>query len=335
MTEAASKYINKEAINSFLNKYALYFILLFMIIVMSVLKPDNFPKFNNFTNIMRQMTPIGVMALGVTFCIIIGGTDLSGGSVIAFCSVVAAHLAHPGLNGGSQFPLLIPILGAVLAGGLMGLINGVVVSYGNVPPFIATLGMMSVARGAAMLISGGRPIGDFNSTFKFIGGGMVRILPGIKAIPMPVIVFILAAVIAYILLHRSKFGTYVYAIGGNEHAARVSGISVDKIKCFVYILAGMFYGIGAIILTSRQESGNPASGLSYDMEAITCAIIGGSSFSGGIGKISGTFLGALFMGILANAMTMMQVNPNWQMIVKGSVIIGAVLFDMMKNRKRT
>jgi len=319
----------KEKVSKFFDKYAIYVILLLMIIVMSILKPDNFPKVNNFTNIMRQMTPIGIMALGVTFCIITTGTDLSGGSVLAVCSVVAAHLAHPAADGSGVYPLVVTIGATLLVGGLAGVANGVIVSYGKVPPFIATLGMMSMARGAAMLLSGGRPIGNFTSSFKFLGGGVIG-----GFLPVPVIIFAVCALLAFIILHRSKLGTYIYAIGGNENAARVSGISVNKILVLVYMLAGITYGIAAIVLTARQESGVPSAGVGYDMEAITCAIIGGSSFSGGIGTIGGTVVGALIMGILANGMTMLRVNPNWQTVIKGAVIIAAVLFDMRKNRSK-
>lgn len=320
----------KEKLSRFFDKYAIYVILLLMIIVMSILKPDNFPKMNNFTNILRQMTPIGIMALGVTFCIITTGTDLSGGSVLALCSVVAAHLAHPMVDGsGAVYPLAVTIAATLAVGGLAGLINGVVISYGKVPPFIATLGMMSVARGAAMLLSGGRPIGNFTASFKFLGGGVVG-----GFLPVPVIIFAICAFLAFVILHRSKFGTYIYAIGGNENAARVSGISVNKMLVMVYMLAGMTYGIAAIVLSARQESGVPSAGIGYDMEAITCAIIGGSSFSGGIGTIGGTVVGALIMGVLANGMTMLRVNPNWQTVVKGAVIIAAVLLDMRKNRSK-
>lgn len=318
----------KEKISRFFDKYAIYVILLLMVVIMSILKPENFPKLNNFTNIMRQMTPIGIMALGVTFCIITAGTDLSGGSVLALCSVVAAHLAHPAADGvGGVYPLFVTILATVLVGGLAGMVNGVVISYGKVPPFIATLGMMSMARGVAMLLSDGRPIGNFTESFKFLGGGVVG-----GFLPVPVIIFAICAVIAYIVLHHSKFGTYVYATGGNENAARVSGIGVNKVLVKVYVLAGMMYAIAAIVLTARQESGVPSVGVGYDMEAITCAIIGGSSFSGGIGTIGGTVVGALIMGVLANGMTMLRVNPNWQTVVKGAVIVAAVLFDMRKNR---
>lgn len=322
--------VQKEKISSFFDKYAIYMILLLMIVIMSILKPDNFPKLNNFTNIMRQMTPIGIMALGVTFCIITAGTDLSGGSVLALCSVVAAHLAHPAASGtGGVYPLFVTIIATMLIGGLAGMINGVVISYGKVPPFIATLGMMSMARGVAMLLSDGRPIGNFTESFKFLGGGIVG-----GFLPVPVLIFAICAVISYIVLHHSKFGTYVYATGGNENAARVSGIGVNKVLVMVYVLAGMMYAIAAIVLTARQESGVPSVGVGYDMEAITCAIIGGSSFSGGIGTIGGTVVGALIMGVLANGMTMLRVNPNWQTVVKGAVIVAAVLFDMRKNRNK-
>jgi len=315
--------LSKEKVSAFVSKYSMYLILVGMIIIMSVLKGENFNTWNNYRNIIRQMTPIGIMALGVTFCIITEGTDLSGGSVIAMCSVVAAHMAHPG-----EFSLIVTILVTVLAGILAGSINGAVIAYGKVPPFIATLGMMSAARGAAMLLSDGKPISNFSGGFKFIGGGSIGI------VPMPVIVFAICCIIAYILLQKTKYGAYIYAIGGNENAAIVSGVNVKSIKMSAYALAGMFTAIGAIVLTARQESGQPQMGVGYDMEAITCAIIGGTSFSGGIGTISGTIVGALIMGVLANGMTMLQVNPNWQMVVKGVVIVLAVLLDMYKNRKK-
>lgn len=320
----------KEKLSAFFNKYAIYFILLAMIIIMTILKPNHFPKYNNIINIIRQMTPIGIMALGVTFCIIAEGTDLSGGSIVAMCSVVAAHLAHPAANGsGGEYPLIVTILVTILVGALAGGINGLVIAYGNVPPFIGTLGMMSIARGVAMLLSNGRPIGNFTSAFKFIGGGML-----FGVIPMPIVIFVGCTLLAYVVLHKTKYGTYVFAIGGNENAALVSGINVRKNKFFVYVIAGVTYAIAAMVLSARQESGVPGSAEGYDMEAITCAIIGGSSFSGGIGTIGGTFVGALIMGVLANGMTMMRVDPNWQMVVKGAVIILAVLFDMYKNRNK-
>jgi len=278
--------MKKEQLAKFFEKYAIYVILLAMIVVMSILRPESFLSVNNFTNIMRQMSVIGVMSLGVTFCIITAGTDLSGGSVVAVSSIVAAIFASTEDQGGVM--ILVAILAAILAGAIAGLLNGLVIAYGKVPPFIATLGMMSIARGIAMILSGGGPIGSFTEPFNEIGSGMIG-----GFLPYPVIIFAICSFLAYTLLHKSKFGTYVYAIGGNENAALVSGLSVNKVKTAVYVLAGIFYGVAAIVLTSRQQAGIPSVGIGYDMEAITCAIIGGSSFSGGIGTIGGNIVGAI------------------------------------------
>jgi ribose/xylose/arabinose/galactoside ABC-type transport system permease subunit len=223
--------------------------------------------------------------------------------------------------------LIVPILITLLAGVVVGIINGVVIGYGNVPPFIATLGMLSIARGIAMLLSDGRPIGNFTKTFNFIGGGSI-----FEQIPTPIIVFILCGVIGYIILHRTRFGTYVYAIGGNANAALVSGINVKLVTTSVYVLAGAFNAIAAIIITSRQQSGQPGVGVAYEMDAITCAVIGGASLAGGVGNILGTLIGAVIVGVLTNGMTMMQVDPNWQLVVKGTIIVAAVLIDMRKHR---
>jgi ribose/xylose/arabinose/galactoside ABC-type transport system permease subunit len=320
--------IKNKQIKLLVNKYGIFFILLGMIVIMSILKPQNFPTWPNAKNVLRQMTTVGIMAIGVTFPIITGGTDISGGSVLAMCSVIAAHFAHPGVDGVSgQYPLIVPILITLLAGVVVGIINGVVIGYGNVPPFIATLGMLSIARGIAMLLSDGRPIGNFTKTFNFIGGGSI-----FEQIPTPIIVFILCGVIGYIILHRTRFGTYVYAIGGNANAALVSGINVKLVTTSVYVLAGAFNAIAAIIITSRQQSGQPGVGVAYEMDAITCAVIGGASLAGGVGNILGTLIGAVIVGVLTNGMTMMQVDPNWQLVVKGTIIVAAVLIDMRKHR---
>lgn len=321
--------IKKEQLSGFINKYAIILILLGMIIIMSILKPQNFPTWQNARNILRQMTTVGIIAIGVTFPIITGGIDISGGSVVAMCSVVIAHFAHPGADGVSgQYPLIVPILITLVTGAVVGAINGVITGYGKVPPFITTLGMMSIARGTAMLLSDGRPIGNFTDTFNSIGGGSI-----FGQIPTPILIFIACGIIGFIILHRTKFGTYVYAIGGNVNAAMVSGINVKKITTFVYVLCGIFNAIAAIVITSRQESGQPGVGIGYEMEAITCAVIGGASLAGGIGKITGTLIGAVIVGILTNSMTMMQVDPNWQLVVKGTIIVVAVLIDMRKKQK--
>jgi len=321
--------LNKDKVQIFTDRFGTLLILLAMMLLMYLLKGNRFISATNLLNIVRQQSIITLMALGVMLTIITGGTDLSGGSVISLCSCVIALLAHPvemGSNVG-QYPLVIPLVTGVLTGAVCGLVNGIFISYGNVPPFIATLGMMTAARGMALIISNSKPINGFTKTFDAIGGG------NLYGIPIPVFILLIGIVIMYLILHKSKFGTYVYAIGGNEVAANVSGIGVKRNKAIVYMLAGTFTGIGAIILTSRTMAGNPSSGTGYEMDAITGAIIGGTSFSGGVGRVVNTVIGALIMGVLTNGMTIMQIDPNLQMIVKGAVIVFAVLLDQMKTRK--
>jgi len=320
-------------LKDFFYEYSIYIILGIMVLIMAIIKFENFATLDNLMNIIRQMTTIGIMALGVTFCIITTGTDLSGGSVIAMCSVISALMAQRVTRGMGGLPTalvyVMALIVPILAGALSGLVNGLFISYGNVPPFIATLGMMNVARGAAMLISDSKPVSnDLPESFLFIGRGKI-----FGIIPFPAIVFIICAVIAYVLLHRTKFGTYVYAIGGNRNAAVVSGINVKPILTSVYMLCGAFIGVASIVITARNTSGQPSMGVGYDMDAITCAIIGGASFNGGIGTIAGTIVGAFIMFVLINSMNMLQFNPNWQMIIKGAIIILAVLMDEMKNKR--
>lgn len=319
-----------QKITNTMEKFGTLFILLVLILIMTILKGDKFLSVNNFMNILRQQSIIGLMALGVMSTIITGGTDLSGGSVIALCSCVIASLAHPielGSNIG-EYPLFVPILAGILVGTLCGLINGVFVAYGNVPPFIATLGMMTAARGLALIISGGKPINGFTKTFEQIGGG------SLLGIPIPIYILLLGTLLQYLYLHRSKYGTYVYAIGGNENAAIVSGINVKLHKAMVYAIAGAFTGVAAIVLTSRTLAGNPGYGSGYELDAITVAVIGGTSFSGGVGKVVNTLIATVIMGVLTNGMTMMKLDPYIQMIVRGGIIVFAVLLDERKNRKK-
>jgi len=299
-----------------------------MALLMTLLKPQFLTSNNIIMNIIRQQTAEAIMAVGITFTIISGGIDISGGSVIALCSVVVALFAHPvgDAAGPGQFPLIVTILAGIVVGGILGTISGLVISYGSLLPFIATLGMASAARGLALIVSGGRPVNGFTKAFDFIGGGSV--------LGIPILIFILAFVfvIGYILLHKTKFGTYVYAIGGNEVAAIVSGVKVKRNKTLVYTLAGSFNGIAAVALASRILAGVPSVGVGYELSAIAMAVIGGVSFSGGIGNIFGTIVGAFIVGILTNGMTMLQIDSSLQMVVKGAVIVSAVLLDERKYR---
>lgn len=324
--------MNKEqsnAIKGFVAKYSLYLLLLVMIIAMSIIKPNNFPTWNNLSNVLRQMAPVGIISLGMTLVIITGGTDLSAGMMTALSSVLVSYFMVKGLFAYTFSPAAAIVL-TLLCGAIAGGINGTLISYGGVPPFIGTLAVMWVAKGIALLISSGQPITGFSKQFSYIGGG--SLLNGI--ISIPILIFIVCGIIAFVLLHKTRFGLHVFAIGGNRNAALVSGINVKRVEMASYILAGLFTSIGAIVLTARQQAGNPTTGTGYEMDAITCAIIGGASLSGGVGSIQGTIIGVMILGVISNAMTMLQIAPYSQLVVKGVLIAVAVLADVRKNRKK-
>ena len=226
-----------------------------------------------------------------------------------------------------EFPVIVPIIAALAVGALCGYINGALIAYTGIPPFIATLGMMIVARGAALLYSDGRPVSSLIESYQWIGQG------NIAGLPVPVVIFIVMAFVSYILLNYTRFGKYAYAIGGNETAAYVSGINVNKYKILVYTYAGLLAGIAALILAARINSGQPGLGVMYELDAIAAATVGGVSHAGGIGTIQGTIIGTMIMGVLQNGLDLLNVSAYWQQIVKGLVIIFAVMFDMKRHKK--
>jgi inositol transport system permease protein len=307
---------------AFLSKYGMLFILIALMILMSVLSPT-FLTSGNLINIIRQMAVVGIVAIGVTMVIITTGIDLSSGSVIALTSVVVASMAHPG-----TLPVVLVILIGLGIGALTGVINGAIISKGRIAPFIVTLGMMTAARGAALLYTGGKPIGNLSDSFKFIGQG------SLFGIPVPILIFILVGFISYLILNKTKFGKYTYAIGGNEQAAHIAGVNVDKYKIMIYGYAGLLSALAGIILTSRIASGQPTAGTMYELDAIAAAVIGGTSLSGGIGTIGGTIIGALIIGVMNNGLDLLNVSSYWQQILKGGIITAAVLIDSRKNKKK-
>jgi inositol transport system permease protein len=311
----------KDITMNVLKKYGIFIILILLIILMSILTP-HFLTATNMVNIVRQMSIIGIIAIGVTPIIITKGIDLSSGSLIALVSVVVASFAQ------GDFPLVVPIAAALGVGLLLGLINGTLIAKGLLAPFIATLGMMTAARGAAMLYSDGRPIGGLSESFTFIGQGIVF------GIPVPVIIFGLVGLVTWVLLNKTKVGKYIYAIGGNEQAAVTAGINVSRIKMMVYAYAGLLGGIAGMILTSRIASGQPQAGVMFELDAIAAAVIGGTSLFGGIGTVGGTIVGALIIGVMNNGLDLLGVSSYWQQIVKGAIIVAAVYIDSRKNRKK-
>lgn len=311
----------KEKLYPFLSKYGMLLILVALVVIMSFLSPTFFTT-GNILNIVRQMSVVGIVAIGVTMIIITTGIDLSSGSVIALVSVVVATLSQT-----DGLPLIVGIVAGVGVGLLTGVINGTIIAKGNIAPFIVTLGMMTAARGLALLYSDGRPIGNLSAGFKFIGQGSVL------GIPVPIIIFAFIAIISYILLNKTKFGKYIYAIGGNEQAAVIAGVNVKLYKILIYGYAGLLTGIAGIILTSRISSGQPTAGMMYELDAIAAAVIGGTSLTGGIGTIGGTVIGALIIGVMNNGLDLLNVSSYWQQIIKGFIITVAVLIDSRKNRK--
>ena len=314
----------------YLRKYGIVVIFVAMCLTLSVISPS-FGTVRNLTNVIRQVSIIGIISMGVTFCIITTGIDLSSGSVLAFVGVIVASFSQTKVVDGQPISVVMPIFFAILialaAGALMGAINGYLTAYGKIPAFVATLGMMTVARGGALLYSGGRPIGYLKSSFSHIGGG------SFLSIPIPIWIYILVGIFSYILLSKSQFGRYVFAIGGNEQAARICGINVEKNLLLVYTYAGILSAISGILLVSRTAAGNPTYGVSYELDAIASTVIGGTSLSGGVGSIPLCVVGAMIIGVLNNGMDLLGVNAYWQQIVKGVIIVIAVLIDAARKRR--
>jgi ribose transport system permease protein len=283
----------------------------------------HFLTVSNLLNVAQQTTLVAIIAVGMTFVIITGGIDLSVGSVLAFAGVVMASLLQKG------WPLLLTLLAGLGVGLLCGLFNGLLITVGKLPPFIATLGMMSVARGAALVFTGGRPISGFDDSFRWLAVGEVL------HIPVSVILMLVVYLLAHFVLTKTKLGRYTYAIGGNEEATLLSGVNVRLYKTLVYGLCGMLSGLTALILTARLNSAQPIAGMMYELDAIAATVIGGTSLSGGEGKIFGTLIGALIIGVLRNGLNLLDISSFVQQIVIGAVIIVAVLLDtaLKTNRK--
>lgn len=291
-----------------------------LIIALWILTP-HFLTVSNLLNVAEQATIIAIIAVGMTFVIITGGIDLAVGSVLAFSGVVMASALHNGT------PLPLALLIGLGVGFLCGVGNGLLITIGRLPPFIATLGMMSVARGAALMFTEGRPISGFSEKFRSIATGELL------RIPTPVVIMIVVYLIAHFVLKRTKLGRYTYAIGGNEEAALLSGINVKLNKTMVYGIAGLLSGLAAILLTARLNSAQPIAGMSYELDAIAATVIGGTSLLGGEGTVSGTLIGALIMAVLRNGLNLLSVSSFFQQVVIGSVIILAVLIDMALKRR--
>ncbi|MGG3451716.1 ABC transporter permease [Domibacillus aminovorans] len=302
-----------------LSEYGILLALLGMAVALTILSP-NFLTSANMLNLFKQVSINAVLAIGMTFVILTKGIDLSVGSILAFSGIITASLVV-----GNDTNLLLGIVAGLGAGLFLGAVNGIIIAKWKVTPFIATLGMMAIARGLTYIYSEGQPISGLSDAFLVIGTG------GFLGIPISVWVVLVVFIICTLLLYHTKFGRYVYAVGGNENAARTSGLNVDRTLMSVYCISGLLAGLAGVLLTSRISSGLPQSGISYELDAIAAVVIGGTSLMGGRGRLWGTLVGALIIGVLNNGLDLLAVSSYWQQVIKGTIIIIAVLVD----RKRT
>lgn len=294
-----------------------------LMMVITFINP-NFLTANNLLNLLLQVTANGFIAFGMTFVILTGGIDLSVGSILALSSALTAGLIAAGI------PVPFAILLAVCMGGIFGMLNGLLVAYGKLAPFIVTLASMTIFRGATLVFTNGNPLTQGLSDsflFQFLGQGYV------VGIPFPVILMFLVFIILYVVLHKTAFGKSVYALGGNEKAAYISGVKLNKVKIIIYTISGIMASISGLIITSRLSSAQPTAGTSYEMDAIAAVVLGGTSLSGGKGRILGTLIGALIIGVLNNGLNIIGVSAFWQQVVKGVVILIAVLLNRFKMAK--
>jgi ribose transport system permease protein len=304
--------------------------LLVMIVVFSVLS-EHFLTFSNFKGILLATSVVGILAIGVTFVIITGGIDLSIGTVMTLSAVMTGVIVT---NAG--LPLPIGIVGGVLTGALMGLVNGTLIARLGIPPFIATLGTLNVARGLALILSELKPI-YFNATPEFneiaMGSVFTSFVPGFD-IPNVVLVFFGCAIVAAFILSRTILGRYLFALGSNEEATRLSGVRTVRWKASAYVLSGMFAGIAGVVIAARLNSAQPAVGFGYELDAIAAAVIGGTSLSGGEGSIVGTVIGAFIISVLTNGLRLLDVPQEWQIVVTGGIVVLAVYLDILRRRRQ-
>ena len=319
----------KKLLNTFLTKYNIYLVLLVLFIICSVINP-NFLSVLNLSNILRQIAVTTVLAMGSTILIIGGMLDLSSGSVLALSGVLSimTYIAAGGVESGSPIALLLAFIVGVIVGVVCNVINALMVATCKAPPFIATLAMMAMARGVALFITRGQNILQLGD-FVVIGQGSVL------GVPTPIIFLVLITIATWYILRNTRLGRSVYAIGGNEEAAVTSGINTVRSKYLSYIINGVFVGIAGVLFMSRVNSGLPNGAVGYEFQGLTAAVLGGTSFSGGIGTASGTLAGAFIVGFLDNIMNLSGVNSYIQQIVRGAIIALAVIYDIWSKGRRT
>lgn len=312
--------VKKGITTYFKENLAILVAFIILCVGLSIATPSFFTK-DNILNVLRQVATNSNLAIGLTMAIIIGGIDLSVGAILAFSGLLCASFISDGMNLG------LAVLLAFTLGALFGLLNGLIIAYTNMPPFVVTLATQNIARGIVNVYANGQPISARNPVFNFLGVGYFL------GIPLPVIYSFVLLAVMILILGRSKFGRQLYAVGGNEEAARFSGINIKKVKIIVYTLCGALASFSGIILAARMYSGQPTAGDGFELDAIAASVLGGVSFSGGVGKLGGTIIGVLVLGVLTNGLNLLNINSFWQYIIKGIIILLAVYLDILKKRR--
>ena len=306
-----------------IRQYGLVIVFGIICLIISLITPQ-FLTLSNWTIIITQVSINALLAFGVTFVIITGGIDLSLGSIVAVAGVTSAMLAHP-----DSYPVLIPISMGLLAGLLLGAFNGFIITKSKIAPFIVTLGTMTIGRGLALILSDGRPVSNLSDSFNYLGSGTIL------GIPILILIFILVFALCTIILNKTVLGRYIYAVGGNEQAARASGINIDRVKLSVYSISGLLAGLAGILLASRITTGQPNAGAGFELDAIAAVVIGGTSTTGGRGSMTGTLIGVLLIGVINNGLDLLNVTSYYQQVVMGIIIIGAVVLDSLNQKSNS
>lgn len=326
--KTSSTWLNPDRRRLILQEYGIFFAFLLLVFVLAV-SNKFFLTPGNISNVLLQTSINGVLAIGMTFVILTRGIDLSVGSVAALAGMVSASFVTSSATAGiagAPYPMVVALAVGILVGVCCGALVGVIVSRFSVPAFVATLGMLSAARGATLIYGGGRPVPALTSEFRWIGTG------NILGIPMPVILLGAVFLVSWWVLTRTRFGRYIYAVGGNPHAAKTSGLNVARIRFLVYVISGALSGLAGMMLAARTGSALPQAGIAYELDAIAAVVIGGTSLSGGVGRVTGTLIGALIIGVMNNGLDLMGIQSYYQQVLKGALIVGAVMLDQKRNQ---
>ena len=326
--KTTSSWLNSDRRRMIVQEYGIFLAFLLLVAILSV-SNEFFLTPGNISNVLLQTSINGVLAIGMTFVILTRGIDLSVGSVVALAGMVSASFVTSSATAGiagAPYPMVVALAVGILVGVGCGALVGLIVSRFSVPAFVATLGMLSAARGATLIYGGGRPVPALSPEFRWIGTG------NILGIPMPVILLAVVFLVSWWVLTRTRFGRYIYAVGGNPHAAKTSGLNVTRIRFMVYVISGALSGLAGMILSARTGSALPQAGIAYELDAIAAVVIGGTSLSGGVGRVTGTLIGALIIGVMNNGLDLMGIQSYYQQVLKGALIVGAVMLDQKRNQ---